>query len=768
MNRLPPHIENLQGLVGQARAADEENASGDLPPRSRFRSGVPEGLRRAARAQTGASASSSKSAPERKSSTRVGRATAFPSSERICEFSRPSGVKEINSKNILPESQFRYVPLKSLPGKVVWLNWDMLEKMDPTLKSHGRSMSGDIEKEVLSRYCKMIDTSANSRDDWEKKEVGYADQYRGMREDSGSGRNCILKSGEILKGVGATGLGPKIPDHVNGCVSIAEAIREAVSGELFTHLSEEKNKSNRVLAIISPEVSWNQPGLDPQPVIVVRVGMNIRPAHFTSGLGFYPNDVDKEKLKECSDKIFEKGYSWLSNDDFLRDHARTVTMLSRWRMLHGSINENNMTLDGTLLDFDTVTSLPHTAPVFTLPYNNVAMAAWQYSAAGETALFGGEHKAIPLNLKEFTDIKQWKNIYTEEKNLQTFRSLGLPTEAAKDILTNDPKNSALLAKHIRFIGKPYYASHSSDGVADWNNAVSASFADQRELIKKLPTIFFDPVSGEKKEVHQESFSNQLKVFEQTLRWGSGDSHSFYWWRDKKSMATGKYALKSVSDGKKRTEESLSVIKDLYPKLISSIAENGIEKGQWTSRQDFLKNIQSRAARENAPIESFYLPNLNSKIDKTVKLYEVKSKNKENDPTKVSDDKNELFSNISSIIEETISDSKRRVDDLLYGAPAEKSEKPGVYCLQRQTIDNVSYYLEAHDDGSRNLCIEVPEKKNPKLAPAKTYIFPVQPYQYNTVDLGLLIPGLQSGPRKYSYAAPNSYELNKIIDKSGLR
>ncbi|NJM31895.1 MAG: hypothetical protein HC848_02095 [Limnobacter sp.] len=338
-------------------------------------------------------------------------------------------------------------------------------------------------------------------------------------EKSGSGRLCVLDSGESLKGIGRTPLAPLTSvGHWDGCAGIEEAVLEVNAGEALNHLLPEKNRTTRVLAIIAPKIEWNVPWRETNPMIIVRVGVNLRPAHFLLGQGVWAKGIDNKKMKKAADRVFDKGSAVLNSDTLLRAHAQTAAALTRWRILHGSVNESNMAFDGGTLDFGTFTAQPHTAPMYSL---KSSVLSWlsndnECLEVVNMALFGAEHKANRDILAELFPgdpglQARWKKTYTEEKNRQTLASLGIPEEDVAMLLQDYPQQTASLGKHLRFLDRLFYRNHSTDTRNHWDEAAGASFVDRYALMAEMPKIFFDRSTGAAQQVTGETLMDHLEV-----------------------------------------------------------------------------------------------------------------------------------------------------------------------------------------------------------------------------------------------------------------
>lgn len=680
------------------------------------------------------------------------------------------GTKEINPLRILPPDQFVKVPLKKIKGEVVWMNWDLLEQISPETRLNDRVMTPELQQSILDRYCKVIDEKGSLENAAEK---GYADKYRMYYGDEreGSGRACHLETGESIKGVGKTVLAPRgEAAHSDGCVGFEEAVIEAAVGEACAHLFD--NRTTRVLAILAPDKKWyEQPGQENHPLLIVRVGNHVRPAHFVHGSGKRPTSTDNPKLLNSAEKMFGETDSATLDKRLAEGHASIAArMQHRWRLLHGSPSESNMGVDGSLLDFGTFTSQPGTAPIFSMKKQNMRGAARTDVGYANIHTFGAEHKAHQmLALDVFSGGKNthWPNAYREAKNIETFSALGIPENLSKTLIHQFPDDAHTLSKHIRLLGKFFYKEMSADSRENWDEATNASFADVHALLAKMPSLFFDHKTGRPKTVSNKNILQALNI-------NPGGNHVLSFWEDWRERAPlKKYAIQDKKDGMEKIKKSLDVIKSLYPAMMQKAAEAGIQQGKWADFNEFLDCVTARAEFENAPLDTLYAPVIRGKIKDAIKRYEE-------EPSETA--KQILFEEISSIIDQTISGTKRRVDDLLYNSPMQPGDEPDSYFLQMQKIDGILHYVEAKKNGERNICIELPvhllgdgrqqifNQEEGKTSQTKEKVLlvkqPAKPYQYGSligdVKVGDETLLLGKGSRQYTYAIPSNSELDEII------
>lgn len=701
---------------------------------------------------------------------------SLPSSEQIGAHLLPPGVKTVNLLKILPPRQFADVPLKSVHGHVAWVNWNLLEEMDPAWASYRRHLPEQLEKEILQRYCKIAVENPEKGDT-----LGHADRYRGFFGDDmgGSGRACTLDSGENLKGLGrSTPVAPPSFDgsHSDGCIGMEEAVIEAVAGEALAHLLEQPTRSTRVLAIIAAETEWGVPDREAQPMLIVRVGAHVRPSHFTSGMGLRFSGIDSKKLKRSSQKLFEAGHAALHSEAVVRQQAQSAAALRRWRIEHGSINESNLVLDGGLLDYGTFTAQPHTAPVYTLKSENVRLVVDTDPDMANSCFYGAEHKMFASvfsalrGMKDQTQLSEnaarWKKIYKQEDNVQTLSSLGWPSDMVAELLIQEPDNAAKLAKHIRLLGRLFYENHSADSRTKWKEATQASLMDKHRLLADLPRLFFDANSGEPLAVTKDQLAQALPLLPQ-----SPSARAEPW---RKSLGLQKYAVKNRAEGMKRIDASLETICALYPELLLRAAKRGVQSRRWDSIADCLDNVAARARLENMPLQSLYAPNLRNPVKRAIISYNVKhAQNPMRTEGETTEAKKSLFAEIADLIDGAISGSKRRVDALLFDTPVEPGPTEASHILQRQQIGGITYYLEAHRSGERFLCIEIPGAVARRTGAdevdnghAHTIRQPVKPYECATFEGPWVVEGkeldLKDPVRQYTYAVPGRHELEKIV------
>ena len=705
----------------------------------------------------------------------------LPSSEQIVDFMRTPDLKEANPLKALPPDQFVKLPLTAIDGAIVWLNWDLLEEIAPETRLNDRILTPELQRSILERYCKIVDKTKSLE---EADEIGYADTYFVNSGDGseGSGRACHFETGENSKGIGETGLAPKGVSRLDGCAGFEGAVLEAVFGEVCAHLLD--NQTTRVLAIIAPNKEWYaHPDREDHPLLIIRVGNHVRPAHFLSRKDGAIS-VEKEKLMNAAEKMFGETDSTAINKKLTKGHARIEAKKNhRWRLHHGSPNISNTGLGGSMLDGGTFSAQPRTAPIFNMDRINLIIGAMKDIEYANAHMFGAEHKShwlFTLNLLSEEENQSWTDEYREAKNIETLSALGLPEELSSQIVQQYPEYAHALAKHMRFLGRLFYKNMSADARENWDEAVNSSFADVHALMEKLPAMFFDPESGAAKNVSAEEIHDALDIIDPSYD-ALPDYEKYERWREQAPL--DKYAIENKDEGIARIAESIKVIQAFYPWVMGKAAGLGAQQGRWKDFNEFLRCISARAKFENAPLDVLYSPVIRGKIKAAIERYE--EANYENEKYDIA--KEILFKEVAGIIEEAISKTKRRVDALLYNSPAQKGNEPDSYILQMQKIDGILYYVEAKKNGERNICMEVPchllsdEQRQAIQQEAgvssdveeKVLLFkqPAASYQYgqaiSEIEVGGETLKLGKGQRQYTYAIPSDSELDEILARKGL-
>jgi hypothetical protein len=721
------------------------------------------------------------------------------------------GVKTVDVKRILPEDSFVTVPLTHVPGKVVWVNWRLLEcilaadeKLDPQVRKvlvqccRDRNLSPELNDELLHQYSVMVAPKPHRLrrvlfGEKRPKLEGYADRYY-SGSYLGSGRAVIpeFRGGVFIKGSGPTPLvsAPKGGSHSDGLIGPEEAVVEAVTGEALAHLAD--NRTTRILTIIAPKAGRTRSGdAEPHPVIAVRVGNHLRPAHL-----FSPNRSENLDA-DVRDSALNVMYGDLGADERARviiaGHAELMARMNRFRMLHGSTEPSNIGVGGTALDFGTATALPDTGPHFTrnnsqLRFNTLL----DYKDEMNTKLFGAEHKehasALKTVLPEYAD--EWKDTYRRANDIETLSGCGLKPEMAKRLLEQHAEQAQRLAKAVRRLGRWYHDPVSTNGRV--GPKPRSSLVDIHRLQTALPALFFDEAGG----IMEPASEEVLQCVDlQLTPQGEAKPENEEWRED---LPIAKYAVveQRREDVERSIHDGISTICDLVLRLMQLARDEGVATGVWQDERSFSASLRARAEFENRPLDALYGQAVRGKVKNAIEQYEqAGSKGAEV----------QFHRQLADIIESAVSDSKRCVDDMLFNTPVDQISDDGQerYRLQTQKIDGMLHYVEADRAGQRRLYVEIPVSRltaeqrtaidsigeaataewvnagsEASTADISVCLSPVsseqvlmvrmeaQPYQYRTLEGELRIGGgaivIGNGSTRYTYAVPDRQELEQLV------
>lgn len=252
-------------------------------------------------------------------------------------------------------------PVRRLPqAEVVWLNrrWWIAHGSDISKPAVRRN----VEQELLGRFAVIACEDGEEPDE---SEVLRADRYGGSfgSHHGGSGR-CGLSGCYNAKGIGRTPLVPPEASgiHGDGCLSMSEAIREAVSAEVAAH--ELPFGSVPVVAILYVDRNGGEDSRG--EAILVRPNF-IRPAHFERSIffgtsGHSGSDQHLDALRThhavatASQSGAEIGFPGLM--PMLERCARQIGASQAHRLWQGRFLSSNVTISGALVDFGSFRSVP--------------------------------------------------------------------------------------------------------------------------------------------------------------------------------------------------------------------------------------------------------------------------------------------------------------------------------------------------------------------------------------------------------------------------
>lgn len=196
----------------------------------------------------------------------------------------------------------------------------------------------------------------------------FADLYGGSGGEihGGSGR-CGSRDGFIAKGIGRTPLTAAHADvyHRNGYMSLGEAIREAVSGEILGR--ELPWGAMPVVAIIDAGFSfpYGPDGVQRRAAIAVRPSF-IRPAHFERsiffGNGGRPDSAqfrDALRVRDAVRRASRHPERYTSPFEMFTRFAQQIGAARAQRLWLGRFLTSNIAIDGALVDFGAFRAVPN-------------------------------------------------------------------------------------------------------------------------------------------------------------------------------------------------------------------------------------------------------------------------------------------------------------------------------------------------------------------------------------------------------------------------
>jgi hypothetical protein len=266
---------------------------------------------------------------------------------------------------VSPETGHVKLPMARLPNaRVLWSN-PRARSEDP----HYPTLGDQAEYErCLLEKCGFVlaDPDTGVADAY-----GVADCYggAGLGSNGGSGRAVYL-NGYHVKGIGRTplvGLDTDI-SHASGGAYLEECVRESIFAEIVHR--EFPHGSVPTLAIIDTgrEVIWDtEHGPKRETMCLLVRPMFLRPAHIERAVRYksgneYGGAADAARVRATALAIESQVGGAAAMDDLLR------CCLERWaqqiahsyvsRLSHGGVTSSNVAIDGRLVDFGAMTSVP--------------------------------------------------------------------------------------------------------------------------------------------------------------------------------------------------------------------------------------------------------------------------------------------------------------------------------------------------------------------------------------------------------------------------
>lgn len=245
-------------------------------------------------------------------------------------------------------------------ARLAWLNdrW-FLEHGVNTLD---REIRTGVVGELLAGYAVRSECdSAGGTRSFE------ADLYGGTNgaDHGGSGR-CGMFGGYNAKGIGKTPLVSESVDerHKTGWLSLAEALREAVTSEVCR--SELPYGAIPILAIIDTGFTYRPaPGAAEERCAIVLRPNFIRPAHFERSIYFGDSGTpashqyrDARRVAEATQTLGRSGDLYLHVGETFTRFAKQLGAARAYRLWQGRFLTSNLSIDGAYVDFGSFRSVP--------------------------------------------------------------------------------------------------------------------------------------------------------------------------------------------------------------------------------------------------------------------------------------------------------------------------------------------------------------------------------------------------------------------------
>lgn len=283
--------------------------------------------------------------------------------------------------------------------------------------------------------------------------------------NKGSGRACYIGSDFNIKGIGQTRLvkNPKDPIHGNGALDIVTALREAITTEYLERVLE--HGSSPIIAVIMLKekisVPWQRKPIHKALLIRYDNGTLDRPSHLV-----YKNLKRTVRL-----------------DNIVKNYARLDAEMFAHRILHGAWSSGNISLDGNLLDIESVGILSGRGPRCNITKKYLSN------------YFGYESLGFKQVIKQITDVtgerigaylKKYECERKEVMKEQLLRLLGV--SETKMGMASDLSQIKKLTRDFESLAKKCSPRDVSLNIFG-NKDPGTHLLDFSNLFKKLPEIF---------------------------------------------------------------------------------------------------------------------------------------------------------------------------------------------------------------------------------------------------------------------------------------
>lgn len=574
-----------------------------------------------------------------------------------------------------------------VPGKVIWLNFDLAREMGLDVPPDHR-LTPQLHQQLIDMFSYRAlgpGESACGR----PTITLYADKYGGdgVSPALGSGRGGFLPYGNFfLKGIGHTPLfkhdDPDDFAHSHGGLHMWQGITEAVFGELNRNLFS--RGSARILALLDLDDYTVFPdGLRMVRAVAVRVANQLRPGHVlakrTRGERS-PLDIFIDITRETGQLVMRKdAASGEEKPDIKRtmiriinDHALTAAEQMRWRVTHCALTTSNMQMDGGMIDLTTQRTNSRSAPM--RPTHDLDPDKDYYTDYMDRAqqmrrVYRAVVKAMPseqrqmLNAKLINIKKEMDEAYLRHLEVELLCATGIKKSVAERIRT---EHAALSRRFVTVILEMTDLKNPSSVKTNRLRIDSGAVIDIFNLLQNFPDTYFQDPSAD----HIETIRTALRPIYKGNRFH----------RAKR---------------KAKLEASIRQFALLYEQLMNVCQSYAQEYyGDVASMQ---ASIAARAVFENRPINLLYRTDFLKSVDFDEASLAYKSVGNA-----------EIF---MDVIDKRILACLRRVDTLLSQGVSRRIADNGIE-LNVRVIDGIHYSVRAWSNRAQtcSLHVSIPVKQ----------------------------------------------------------
>lgn len=634
--------------------------------------------------------------------------------------------------SVLGEAGSVPVPVYPVPGaKVVYFNPHVARQVGIPV-GPGNSLTHEVSASLVRRFALRVDGDKN-----QPARILRATRYGQSEINGGDGRAAMLDEANlVMKGVGRTSLvetnlrGREVDlTHSNGHMTVHVALTEAMVGEAVSNLL---GGGPRTLAIIDlgNRVISNSRFPEPLPaVILVRAGLQVRPAHFIEPDVYFNTGRQKlyvmwKALQEdeaAASAAAHAGNTTAMNDPTVQDPvkpgtvrleaflrashltgllqyreyegeivpdlaatirvmmdlmARTNAREFRWRLLMGAPSAGNAQIDGNLLDFSDISANPRTGRVYSLPYSfpygepeyQARAINWQMVHESLRVNMAAEEIAR-YNLGEIDFIPEHMAMVKAHLSVEMLKATGFKSEVAI-MMDRDHRDLATEYRDALYA----LATMENPGTAPRAfDKDGRPLVDGNRVASERAVVDVFGMLGRLPEIY---FKDGFVTTEQVLK-----------------------ALEPIYLGNEAAQrEQVRVMAEqlatLYNEVMRIVLTEGL--GAYDDEQGMKDSIVAKASFESVPLESLYFW---QNLKEMLAIFG----DREKIDTLLTDP---IW--VSRYIRERSAAAMRNYDALVNAGEVRALDKEGVWEVGLTTLDHVDYGIFADtNDGTRKLFVRIP-------------------------------------------------------------